>query len=283
MSDGFLLSVLRMTTPLWFAALAGLLSERSGVVQLGLEGMMLVGALAAAIMGLFLHNPWLGFLSGASAGCLLAGVMGIFILVRRADSIITGTALNILAAGICPFVTKIIFNTTGSTPAIPLEDHFQWAPTWIAVVFFLVIGICYYQFRAGLWLQFAGESPKALEVAGIRVNKIRWFSLLACGCLAGMGGATLSLALASSFSPNMTAGRGFMALAALIFGRWKPWPVFAACLLFGGLDALQISLQSRDIGVPIQFIQILPYLATIIALAGFFGQSRPPKALGPVD
>ena len=283
MSDGFLLSALRMTTPLWFAALAGLLSERSGVVQLGLEGMMLVGALAAAIVGLFLHNPWLGFFSGAAVGCFLASIMGIFILVRRADSIVTGTALNILAAGLCPFVTKLVFNTTGSTPAIPLEDRLQWAPTWMAGFSFLCVGICYYQLRAGLWLQFAGESPKALEVAGIRVNLIRWVSLLGCGALAGMGGATLSLSLASSYSPNMTAGRGFMALAALIFGRWKPWSVAFACLLFGSLDALQISLQSKDIGVPIQFIQILPYLATIIALAGFFGQSRPPKALGPLD
>ena len=272
-------AVLRMTTPLLFAALAGLVSERAGIVQLGLEGMMLFSALAAAMVGYFLHNPWLGFLAGGLAGVAMAMLMAAFVLGRKTDSIVTGTALNILAVGLCPFITKVVFNTAGTTPAIPLEERLHSAPTLIVLMVFL--GVCYvYQWtRAGLWLRFAGENPQTLEVAGIKTQTVRWISMAICGLLAGFGGATLSISMASAFSPNMTAGRGFMALAALILGRWKPWLVGVACLLFGSLEALQIILQSEDLGVPLQFVQILPYLATIIALAGFFGQSRPPKAL----
>ena len=276
---GYLLSLLRVATPLLFASMAGLLSERAGVVQIGLEGMMLVGALTGGVLGYLWQNPWLSFFVGGIAGMLLAAIMGFFVLQRKTDPIITGTALNILAAGICPFVTKLVFNTTGATPAIPVEYRFQWEPLWFAWIVFLALAFFYHKSRAGLWLQFAGEAPKALSVAGISVSWVRWISLLKCGMLAGFGGATLSLCLSSSFSPNMTSGRGFMALAALIFGRWKPIPMALSCLLFGALEALQILMQSENLGVPIQFVQILPYLVTIIALAGFFGQSRAPKAL----
>lgn len=279
-SLGFILSVLRGATPLLLAALGGLLSERAGVIQIALEGMMLMGALAGAIGASFFHSPWLGFLMAGLAGSLAASLYGLFAIKLKADQIVSGTALNILAVGIAPFITKISFNTTGSTPSLNLDARFSYEPMVIAFICLALISYVYSKTRAGLLLQFGGEHPEALVAAGNSLKSVRWFALLACGQLAGWAGGSLSLFLASSYSPNMTAGRGFMALAALIFGRWKPLPTAGACLLFAAADAVQIRLQGNDGLIPVQFVQILPYLITIIALAGFFGQSRAPKALG---
>ena len=152
-----------------------------------------------------------------------------------------------------------------------------------------MVGVCWLWMkytRGGLWLSFAGEHPEALDAAGIRVNRVRWAAVLMSGALAGLGGASLSVFLASSFSRNMTAGRGFMALAALIFGKWKPVPTAVACLLFGFAEAVQIRLQGVSLWggnpIPVQFIQIFPYVVTVLVLAGFVGRSRAPKALGTV-
>jgi len=280
LSLAFLLSILRGATPLLFASLGGLFSERSGVIQIGLEGMMLIGALAGATTAQLMHSPWLGFLAAALGGVLVAMLYGLFALKLKADQIVSGTAINILAVGVAPFITKLIFDTTGATPSLSLEDRFAFEPVLIAV-FSLAATIYVYRWtKAGLVLQFAGENPPALTAAGYHLTQVRWRSLAACGALAGWGGGSLSLFLASAYSPNMTAGRGFMALAALIFGRWKPLPTAGACLLFATADAVQIRLQGNDSFIPVQFIQILPYLVTIIALAGFFGQSRAPKGLG---
>ncbi|GIL16636.1 MAG: ABC transporter permease [Oligoflexia bacterium] len=275
-----LISIARGAAPLLFAAMGGLLSERSGVIQIALEGMMLMGALFAAITSYFTGSPWLGFAAGSLAGLIMAGLKSFFVLKLRTDQIVTGTAINILAVGIAPFITKILFQSTGSTPNLPIEARFVYAP--LVISFLLSGGLMYWfsQTRSSLWVQFAGEAPQALQASGISVGKVRLFSLLTCGLFAGMGGATLSLCLASAYSPNMTAGRGFMALAALIFGRWRPLPTFFACLLFALTDAIQIRLQGATTGIPVQFIQILPYLITIIALAGFFGRSQAPKGLG---
>lgn len=276
----FITSILRGATPLLFASMAGLISERSGLVQIGLEGMMLVGALAAALTTSFTHTPWLGLVVAGFAGSILALLYGFFVIRLKADQVVTGMAANILALGIAPFITKIAFNTTGSTPSLPVDLRFSFEPF---VIVFLTLGALTYLYnktRAGLYLRFAGENPEALLAAGISVTKLRWWSVFACGQLAGWGGASLSLFLASSYSPNMTAGRGFMALAALIFGGWHPMRTAGACLLFSFADAVQIRLQGSETFVPLQFVQILPYVVTIIALAGFFGQSRPPKALG---
>ena len=227
-------SMLRVSTPLLFAALGGLMCERAGVINIALEGMMLIGAFAGGAVAATTHSPWIGSLGAMLAGMLLAAIYGLFVIRLRADQIVAGTAVNMLAAG--------------------------------------------------LWLRFAGEHPEALDSAGIRVNRVRWAGVLASGCLAGLGGASLSIFLASSFSRNMTAGRGFMALAALIFGKWRPIPTAAACLLFGLADAMQIRLQGVVLWgsdpVPVQFIQILPYVVTVLVLAGWVGKSRAPKALG---
>lgn len=279
-----LASTLRVSTPLIFAALGGMFSERAGVINIALEGMMLMGAFGAAVGTLATHSPWLGSVCGMAAGLLLAALYGFCVIRLRANQIVAGTAINLLALGLTPFLCKILYDVTGSTPAIPLQERFQSAPLYLSWA--LVFG-CWFVMkhtRAGLRLGFAGEHPEALDAAGVRVNRVRWLAVLVSGALAGMGGASLSIFLSSSFARNMTAGRGFMALAALIFGKWKPIPAALACLLFGVAEAAQIRLQGVVLWgnepVPVQFIQILPYTVTVLVLAGFVGQARPPKALG---
>ena len=284
MTAQLLASTLRVSTPLIFAALGGMFSERSGVINIALEGMMLIGSFAAAVGTLVAHSPWFGSACGMAAGLALAAIYGLFVIRLRANQIVAGTAINMLAMGLTPFLCKILYDVTGSTPAIPIGERFQSAPLYMSWVLVVICFLWLKYTPTGLWVGFAGEHPDALDTAGVRVNRVRWSAVLVSGALAGMGGASLSIFLSSSFSRNMTAGRGFMALAALIFGKWKPLPTALACLLFGFADAVQIRLQGvtvwGDKPIPVQFIQILPYLVTILVLAGFVGRSRPPKALG---
>jgi len=264
------------------------MSERAGVINIALEGLMLVGAFGAAIGTHATHSPWLGALCGMGAGLLLAAVYGLFAITLRANQIVAGTAINMLALGLTPFLCKLLYDATGATPSIPAGERFRSAPLWIS---WALVGCCWFwlgRTRGGLWLTFAGEHPAALDAAGVRVNRVRWAAVLASGALAGLGGASLSIFLASFFSRNMTAGRGFMALAALIFGKWRPIPAALACLLFGFTEAIQMRLQGVPLWggkpIPVQFIQILPYLVTVVVLAGLVGRSRAPKALGtPFD
>ena len=278
-----LASTLRMATPLIFAALGGLCSERAGVINIALEGLMLLGAFGAAVGTFMTHSPWLGALCGIGAGICLAAIYAFFVVQLRANQIVAGAAINMLAFGLTPFLCKILYDVTGSTPAIPLRERFQIAPLYLS---WLLVAACYLWLkytRSGLRLAFAGEHPAALDAAGVRVNLVRWLAVLASGALAGLGGASLSIFLSSSFSRNMTAGSGFMALAALIFGKWKPIPAACACLLFGFTEAVRIRLEGVPIfgtQIPVQFIQILPYLVTILVLAGFVGKSRAPRQLG---
>lgn len=279
-----LLSAFRVSVPLVFAAMGGVLSERAGVVNIALEGLMLVGAFAAATAAALTHSPWIGALFGALAGLALAAIYAVFVIQFRADQIVAGTAINLLAFGATPLLTKAFFDSTGATPSLELADRFGNQPLYLAVAVVIAIALWFRHSRLGLWVGFAGEHPEALSTAGIRVRAVRWFGVLAAGALAGTGGATLSIFLSSSFARGMTAGRGFMALAALIFGKWRPVPTLFACLFFGLTDAIQIRLQGvpvfGDQPIPVQFIQVLPYLFTILVLAGFMGKSRPPKALG---
>jgi simple sugar transport system permease protein len=218
------------------------------------------------------------------ASVAFAALYGLLVIRLRANQIVAGTAINLLALGITPFLCKVLYDVTGSTPNIPIQDRFSSAPLYLC---WAAVGLCWFIMnftRAGLWLGAAGESPEALDAAGIKVNPVRWLAVLLGGALAGMGGACLSIFLSSSFARNMTGGRGFIALAALIFGKWKPVPAALAALLFGATEALEIHLQGVVLWggkpVPVQFIQILPYLITMLVLAGFVGRSRPPKALG---
>jgi ABC-type uncharacterized transport system permease subunit len=278
-SLSLLFATLRGAVPLIFVALGGLLSERSGTIQIALEGMMLMGALFAAVVSSYAMNPYFGLLAGVAAGCAMAAIYGVFVLWIKADQIVCGTATNILALGIAPFVTKIIFDSSGSTPNLPLEGRLSWEPTFVCVIVSAYLAYWYKYTRSGLDTRFAGEAPVALQASGTSVYKVRWKALLSCGALAGLGGVTLSIALSSSYSPNMTAGRGFIALAALIFGGWKPLPTVLACLFFAFIDAIQVRLQGVSI-VPVQFIQVLPYIVTMIALSGFLKKSVAPMGLG---
>ncbi len=278
-------ATLRLATPLIFTSLGGMMSERSGVVNIALEGFMLVGAFTAAIVSHATGSAWLGWVAASLSGLAIALFYAVMVIRVKADQIVTGTAINLLVAGAIPFLSKILFNSTGSTPALDITSRFHFEPVLMAIVLVFIIHWWLHQTSSGLWLSFAGEHPHALESSGIHVNRVRYFGVIMSGVFAAWGGASLSIYLASSYSPMMSGGRGFMALAALIFGKWKPIPSFLACLFFGLTDALQIQLQGVSIGgfqVPVQFIQILPYIVTIIAVSGFVGKSQAPKALGEV-
>ena len=280
----FFLSTLRVSTPLLFAAIGGYYSEKAGVVNIALEGFMLVGAFCAAIFTLMSGSPEIGFAAGAIGGFLYGSLYALFTVYFRTNQIVAGTAFNFLAMGAIPFALKILYDSTGASPSIPMENRFQSFPLYFA---FLLAALCFLQRKylpSGLRLSVAGENPEALEAAGFSVKRLRFFAVSTAGAIAALGGASLSIYLSSGYSRNMVAGRGFMALAALIFGRWRPLNAMLACLLFGALEASQIRLQSVQFGQEAlfapQFIQILPYLVTMIILAGFIGKNRTPKALG---
>jgi simple sugar transport system permease protein len=277
------LATLRLATPLVFASMGGMISERSGIINIALESFMLMGAFVGAVAAHYSAHAWIGWMAAFLGGLIIAAAYAFFVIELRADQIITGMAFNLLAMGLIPFFSKILFNSTGSTPSLPVESRFSFEPLLVAALLVLALSWWLKNTRSGLWLLFAGENPQALLASGVSVKKVRWVAVTLSGGFAAWGGASLSLYLASTYSPLMTGGRGFMALASLIFGKWRPVPTFLACLLFALADAIQIRLQGVQFNgteIPVQFIQILPYIVTIIALAGFIGTSNPPKALG---
>lgn len=282
--DSWMLPVLRVSSPLIFAALGGLWCERSGVIQIGLEGFILVGSFFGAVTALQFSDPYLGFVAAGMAGVVLSALYGVAVLHYRANQIVAATALNLLALGIPPFLSKIWFDSTGSTPPIPAEGRFHFAPLVLMGAAVLLSHVVFYFTQFGLRLRFAGEHPSALASAGVSVLWKRWQGVLLSGLLAGLAGGTLSIYLSSSFIRNMSAGRGFIALAAVILGKWKPIPTVLACLLFGATEAIQIRLQGVVLWgtepVPVQWIQILPYLITLVVLAGVVGRSFAPASLG---
>lgn len=278
-----LMGTFRTATPLLFTAYGGLISERAGVVNICLEGFMLVGAFAGASVGFTYHSAWIGWLAAIIITSLAGLVYGFFVIDLKADQIVTGTAINLFVTGLIPLISKALYNSTGSTPALDIQNRFSFEPLLIVIILSLFIIYWYYKTSSGLWVRFAGEHPKALLSSGVSVRKVRYFSVMMSGALAGMGGASLSLFLSSSYSPLMSGGRGFMALAAMIFGKWKPLPTFFACLFFGFAETFQIRLQGLQLAgfaIPVQFIQILPYLLTILAVSGWVGKSQAPRALG---
>lgn len=261
------------------AATGGLLSERAGVAQLGLEGMMLLGALTASVTALLTGSALAGLTAAMGAGLALALIQALFVLRFRADQIIVGTALNLFVFGLAPFVTKLLFDTTGSPPPLAGEKMMGWE--FYTLTALLIGGVLHLYHRSvwGLRLRFAGEAPEVLVSEGLSDARVRLGALAACGLLTGLGGASLTLLISASYSPMMSAGRGFMALAAVIFGAWRPVPTLLACLFFAVIDAAQIRLQGA-VDVPVQFIQILPYVVTIVALAGFYQRHSTPKGMG---
>ena len=278
-------STLRSSTSLILAALGGLFSERSGVINIALEGMMLAGAFTAAAVTYATGSPYVGLLGGMMAGMLIAAIHALACIRYQADQVVTGTAINILMLGMPAFLSGAFFLSSGSTPQIPKEHLVPWLPIFIAIVMVPLSWYVLYKTPFGLRLRSVGENPEAADAAGVRVARMRYAGVLLSGVLAGLGGAYLSIGQSSLFTRNMTSGRGFIALAALIFGKWRPFQTLLACLLFGLTDAIATQMQgvvklpSGD-DIPVQFIQMLPYILTIVVLAGFIGSSRPPRALG---
>ena len=278
-------STIRLSTPLILAALGGLFSERSGVINIALEGMMLAGAFTAAAVTHAVGNPFVGLLAGMAAGMLVAAIHAGACIRYRPDQVVSGTAINILMIGMPPFLSGAFFLSSGSTPQIAKEHLIPWTPIIIAFLLVPLTWYVLYKTPFGLRLRSVGENPEAADAAGVRVTRMRYAGVLLSGILAGIGGAYLSIGQSSLFTRNMTSGRGFIALAALIFGKWRPVQTMLACLLFGFTEAVTIQMQGvvklpSGEDIPIQFIQMVPYLLTIIVLAGFIGSSRPPKALG---
>jgi simple sugar transport system permease protein len=277
---GILYSMVRLATPLVLAALGGLLSERSGVINIALEGLMLAGAFTSATVTHYVGNPWIGLLAGIGAGLFIALIHGIACIHLDADQVVTGTAINILMLGVPTLLSGALFETTGSTPQIPRTNLIPIAPIVLAFGLVPVLWYVLYRTPFGLRLRAAGENPEAADTAGVSVIRIRYAGVLLSGALAAIGGAYLSIGQSSLFTRNMTAGRGFIALAALIFGKWRPVQTMLACLLFGFAEAASIQMQGVIPYVRVEYIQIIPYILTMVVLAGFIGASRAPRALG---
>ena len=278
-------ATLRLAAPLVLAALAGLYSERAGVVALGLEGMMLAGAFAAASAAAVTGSPWPGLAAAMAAGMAMALLHGWVCVGRGGDQVVSGVALNLLAAGLTATLASAWFGLGGQTPLLPASAR---VPTlagvslliWLAVLAVPATAWLLTRSRFGLRLRAAGDNAAAVASAGIDVSGLRYRALAICGALAGLAGAYLAIAHGSGFIRDMTAGKGYLALAALIFGQWRPWPTLAACLLFAGADAAQMRLQGALGAVPVQAIQALPYLLSVLVLAGLAGGAAPPRGLG---
>ncbi len=286
-------STLRLATPLVLAALGGMFSERSGVINIALEGKMLAGAFTAAAvtyaadakLGMGNASPWLGLLAAIAAGLFIAAIYAVTCIRFKADQVVSGAAINILMFGIPGFLSGAFFLSSGSTPQLPRGHLIPWTPIIIAFALVPISWYVLYRTPFGLRLRSVGEKPEAADAAGVSVKRMRYSGVLIAGVLAGIGGAYLSIGQSSLFTRNMTAGRGFIALAALIFGKWRPFQTMLACLLFGFTEAVSIQMQGAvklpsGEDIPVQFIQMVPYVLTIVVLAGFIGSSRPPQALG---
>jgi simple sugar transport system permease protein len=286
-----LISVFRISTPLILASLGGFYSERSGIVNLALEGMMLFGAFSAAVGAILLKSSFLGLVCGVLGGMLMSFLHALLCIRFRGDQIISGMAINMLAMGVPPVVLKYIFDMTGGTPSldysIRLHAIYGLSPIMILALFLVLFShFIFHYFRFGQWIRFSGENPLTLQTQGVSVDKVRFISVLISGILCGLAGAYLSIDHGSGFTRNMTAGRGFIALAALILGRWTPLGAFFSSLLFGFIEWLQTILQGVKFGemvVPVQWIYMIPYIATLLILGGAFmfkGKMRVPRALG---
>ncbi|WP_112321851.1 ABC transporter permease [Oceanibium sediminis] len=324
-------STMRNATPLLLACLAGLFSERAGIFDIGLEGKMLAAAFASAGVAAWAAAPyvadpfpgqisglglgwtaaWLGVMAGIAASMAMALLHGFASITLRGNQLISGVAINFLAAGVTVLVGEALFSMGGQTPqltggarfiglTLPLADTIGAIPVigpfyrdvlsgqvilvYIALLMVPLTAWILFSTRFGLRLRAVGENPGAVDTAGISVTRQRYAAVLICGVLCGLAGAYLSMGTsAAGFVKDMTAGRGFIALAALIFAKWKPYPALWACLLFGLLEAIGSKYQNVDVGafvIPVQFMQALPYILTVVILAGFIGKATPPKAGG---
>jgi general nucleoside transport system permease protein len=296
LAEGFLAAAVRVATPLLLAATGETLAERSGVINLGTEGIMLAGALAAAL-GATIWGPWFGLGFAVLAGMLLAAVFALIAIGARADQIITGTAITLAAVGLTGAVYRKAFGDTGAglsiatlpdvavpglsgIPLIGPGFFDQPAPTYLAVTALPIVWWVLFRTRLGLQLRATGEARLMAHAAGVRTGWIRAGATIVGGGFAGLGGATLVLAQVGTFAERMTAGRGYLAIAIVVLGRWHPAGVAAAALLFGGATALQFLFQALGVQAPYQLFLMMPYALTLLALAGVVGRVRAPGDLG---
>lgn len=286
----FLLQTLRIAIPYLLAAAGGVMSERVGIIALGLEGMMLAGAFGAALGSYYGGNAWAGLAGALVAGAMVTAVLAVATLRYKANQVVVGVAINLLVVAVTRFYLRRVFDSASNSPRVAgfggegaggMFASFVNPVVWMGLAALPVLAWVLYRTPFGLRARAVGEKPEAAASLGVAVTRLRLQGLLIAGSLASMGGAYLALDQ-HQFSDSMTAGRGFIALAAVIFGRWEPVRVAVACLLFAGAETLQIQLQGSQL-IPSQFIEMIPYVLTIIALAGVVGRSVAPAALGKTE
>ena len=282
---------IRISMPYLFASAGGVLSERSGLIGLGLEGYMLAGAFTAALGSFYGHNPWVGVIAGIGGGTAFALLYALCSIRYKADQVVVGVAINLLAVGVTRFFLRLVFRSSSNSPRVP---GFSVAETgsgllalahnpliWMGALSIPAVAWLLYRTPFGLRVRAVGEHPGAALSVGVPVPRVQWIAVALSGAIAGLGGVYLALDQ-HQFSDQMTAGRGFIALAAIIFGRWDPVRVGLACLLFAAAETMEIHLQGAS-QIPGQFVQMIPYVLTIVALAGVVGRAVPPAALGKAE
>lgn len=304
-------ATLRIATPLMLCAMAGIFSERSGIVDISLEGKLLSGAFVAATIAALTGSAWLGLGCAMLAGITMSLIHGFACITNKGDQVVSGVAINILASGLTIVLGIALFKRGGQTPSLPKEDRFTPIKWWgvelvdsvpiigtvyrqlisghnllvyIALLTVPVTAFILYKTRFGLRLRAVGEVPKAVDSAGISVTWLRYRALVIGGALCGIAGAYLSIAQGGNFVKEMSAGKGYIALAAVIFGNWRPLTAFLACLMFGFLEASTARIEGIEFWVigeiPSQLMQAIPYILTVLLLAGFIGKPKPPAAIG---
>ena len=283
----FLTQTLRIAIPYLFAAAGGVVAERAGIISLALEGFMLTGAFSATLGAYYTGSPWIGLLCGLFGGLVFGMIHAIATIRYRADHVVSGIAINLLAIGVTRFFLKLAFDSSSNSPRVEgFGGNQAWYGfdnplLWMGVLVAPALAFFLYRTPFGLRVRAVGEHPEAAASVGVKVSKVQYIAVAVSGMLAAMGGVFLALDQ-HQFTDQMTAGRGFIALAAVIFGRWDPVKAAIACLLFAAAETLQIQLQGTEI-IPSQFVVMIPYLLTIIALAGVVGRAVPPAALGKTE
>ena len=295
----FISDTLLFATPLLFTALGGMFTEKAGVTNIGLEGMMTIGAFAGAAVGYFTKSALLGFLAGGVAASLVALIHAVVSITFGADQVVSGIAINFIGPGVSLFICSLLFDGAKQTiPVAEVEGKMikifdnltgvdfidkvlgQYVTTYVALGLVILISIYLYKTKFGLRLIAVGEHPKAAETLNVNVYLYRYFAVIISGLLAGFGGATMSLATVSNFSQSLVSGHGFIALVAVIFGKWKPYGVLGACLFFGAAQELAILLPSLNINIPESILPMVPYISTLLVLIFFVGKSKGPSSAG---
>ena len=283
----FLTQTLRIAIPYLFAAAGGVVAERAGVISLALEGFMLTGAFAATLGSYYTGSPWIGLLCGIFGGLVFGLIHAVATIRYRADHVVSGIAINLLAIGVTRFFLKLAFDSSSNSPRVEgfggnqAWHGFDNPLLWLGILVAPVLAWFIYRTPFGLRVRAVGEHPEAAASVGVKVARIQYIAVALSGMLAALGGVFLALDQ-HQFTDQMTAGRGFIAVAAVIFGRWDPVKAAIACLFFAAAETLQIQLQGTEV-IPSQFIVMIPYLLTIIALAGVVGRAVPPAALGKTE